>query len=83
MTDQQMTAQQHAMAVELDRVRAMLAEAVDDIETHGGDIHYFSAAFLRAAIELQVEVEGPESTEQAVTAIALRELDRTKAIHTC
>ena len=75
--------QEFAMAREADRVREMLAEAVANIEGDDGNLRYFSAMFLRAAIELQIETEGPAATARNIAAVGERQLARTGAAGAC
>jgi hypothetical protein len=70
MTDEQ------EMAIEMQRVRDLLAQGVSAVETEGGNIRYFNAAFLTAAMQLHSEVEGSESIVRTVTRLGVREITR-------
>ena len=69
-----MTDEKQMMAVEMQRVRDLLAEAVTEVETDGGNIRYFNAAFMAAAMQLQCEVEGDDSLNNAITRLGVRTL---------
>lgn len=60
------------MEAEAARVRGMMADAVAQLEVEGGDIRCFTAALLIAALELCVEVEGPEAFISAASRMAQR-----------
>jgi hypothetical protein len=64
------------MQAEAERVRTIISEAVDQIEAEGGNLQFFSAAMLTAALELHVELEGLESLDRAITKIGMREMQR-------
>ena len=64
------------MKIEKFRVEALLQVAVEGVDECNGDIRFFSAAFLTAAIQLHVEVEGPEALDQAITKIGSYELSK-------
>jgi hypothetical protein len=53
-----MTEDHKAMIVELERVSDLLAQPVSDMEQDDGNIRFFSAAFLTAAVQLHVEIGG-------------------------
>jgi hypothetical protein len=64
------------MQTEAERVSTIMADAVDQIENEGGNLRFFSAAMLTAAIELHVELEGLESLDRAITRIGMHEHKR-------
>lgn len=78
-----MTDDQKRMQREMERVRDCISEAVQEIEADGGDIRFFSAAFLTAAVQLSVEVEGTAGLERAISKIAQRELVRAGEASRC
>lgn len=78
-----MTEDQKTMIAERERVSALLAQAVSDMEQDGGNIRFFSAAFLTAAVQLHVEIEGPENLDTTITKIGVRELSRVGAVTQC
>ncbi|WP_386167215.1 hypothetical protein [Sulfitobacter pontiacus] len=78
-----MTEQQSIMQREMERVREYLAEAVGGIEADGGDIRFFSAAFLTAAVQLSVEIEGTAGLKKAISKIAQWELVRAGEAGRC
>lgn len=65
------------MKIEMQRVSDLLALAVADLEAEGGDIRFFNAAFLVAAIQLQAEVEGPDTIMRALSSVGVRELTQS------
>ena len=69
-----MTEEKQMMAIEMQRVRTLLAEAIAELEADGGDIRYFTAAFMAAAMQLQCEVEGEDSLNVAITRLGVRTL---------
>lgn len=60
----------NTMTTEAKRVRESLTDMIAQIETEGGDIRAFTAAFTAAAIELQIEVFGPEGLQRALARLA-------------
>jgi len=70
MTDEQI------MATEKARVQEMLAEAIEQIENDGGSVRFFAAAFLVAAFELHVEVEGTDNLQAAMARLGREALTR-------
>jgi len=71
------------MKIEKQRVSDLLAQAVTDLEAEGGDIRFFNAAFLIAAIQLQAEVEGPDTIMRALSKVGVRELADTGVVGRC
>ena len=65
-----------AVQIEAARVRAMLAEAVQQIEAEGSNIRAFAAALLTGAVQLHAEIEGTEGLARAITSLGQRELLR-------
>ncbi len=78
-----MTDDQKQMKVEMARVRHFLSESVQDVEAEQGDLRFFSAAFLTAAIQLCVEIDGPEGLERALAKIGQQELVRSGRAARC
>lgn len=77
MTDKEL------MQAEVARVQAMLADAISDIDTHGGDIRFFTAAILTAAVQICVEINGIEGLERALAKIGQREMIRAGEAGRC
>jgi len=71
------------MKAEMNRVRDHLGDAIHELEADEGDIRFFSAAILSAAIQLVVELEGTEGLNRAVTKIAMQEMTRTGEAGRC
>nr|WP_309502348.1 hypothetical protein [uncultured Roseovarius sp.] len=71
------------MRIERARVCDLLAEAIQSLEAESGDIRFFNAAFLVAAIQLHAEVEGPETIMRALSKMGTRELTRSGTVPTC
>lgn len=59
---------------EKSRVTDFLAETIKSLELDNGDIRFFSAAFLVAAVQLHIEVEGVKSITAALSRIGVNEL---------
>jgi hypothetical protein len=78
-----MTELQSIVETEMRRVRDHLSDAIADIESNGGDIRFFSAAILTAAVQLHVEIEGTAGLERAIAKIAQRELVRAGEAGRC
>ena len=60
------------MEPEVERVRRMMAGAIRELETEGGDLRCFTAALLGGAFQLYAEVEGTAALNRAVVKIASR-----------
>ncbi|WP_372922824.1 hypothetical protein [Roseovarius sp.] len=58
------------LTIEAERVRESLTDMIAQIEIEGGDIRAFTAALTAAAIELQIEVFGPEGLQRALARLA-------------
>ncbi|MCF3595468.1 hypothetical protein LZG00_15860 [Rhodobacteraceae bacterium LMO-12] len=71
------------MQAERERVKDLLGEAIQDLVCEGGDIRFFNAAFLVAAIQLHAEVEGPETISRALSKLAVRELTARGEVGAC
>jgi len=69
--------EEQKIAHEFSRVKAMLAEAIQDLEAENGDIRFFNAALVGAAIQLCAEVEGTEGLHRVIAHVARGELVRT------
>jgi hypothetical protein len=74
---------EHKMATEMQRVRTLLQAATEACAAEGGDIRFFNAALMTAAIQLHSEVEGADTVERAITAVAKRHLIRTRKAGRC
>lgn len=61
---------------EMERVERLIEQSVDEMQKDGGNVRFFSAAMLTAAIQLHVELEGVESLDRAITRIAMQEMQR-------
>ncbi|WP_282129520.1 hypothetical protein [Roseobacter litoralis] len=70
MTDEQ------RMQVEFARVQRLLNAALEELQTEGGDVRFFNAAFLSSAIKMTAEVEGLEAIERTITKVGQREMIR-------
>jgi len=68
---------------EIDRVQALLADAVAGVEADGGDVRIFNSAYLISAIQLHIEVEGGQSLLGAISKIATRELSAAGEVGRC
>lgn len=62
------------MDTEVERVRAMLGNAVAAVEAENGDLRFFAAALLTAAVQMHVEIEGVEGMRRALSRLAFRQL---------
>lgn len=64
--------EQEALAVvaERDRVKEMLRRTIATMSETGGNSTYFAAYLLRAALELNVELHGPENLERALASMS-------------
>lgn len=71
------------MRSEMVRVRDFLGQAVADLEADEGDLRFFAAAFLAAAVQLHTEVEGHEALQRAIARLAAREMVRTGEAGRC
>ena len=71
------------METEMTRVRDFLGQAVADLEADEGDMRFFAAAFLAAAVQLHTEIEGTEGLQRAIARLAARELVRTGKAGRC
>ncbi|MCV2871588.1 hypothetical protein OEZ71_04695 [Defluviimonas sp. WL0050] len=71
------------METEMKRVRDFLGQAVADLEADEGDLRFFSAAFLTAAIQLHVDIEGVEGLKRAIARLAAREMVRSGEAGRC
>lgn len=78
-----MLTNEQRMQIEMNRTRDLLAGAVEEVESCGGDIRLFGAALLIAAIQLHIQLEGIENLEKAISGIATRELIRSGAVKGC
>ncbi|QIE42324.1 hypothetical protein G5B39_10480 [Rhodobacteraceae bacterium SC52] len=78
-----MSDEHKAMIAERERVSKLLAQAVSEITDTGGDIRFFSAALLTAAVQLHIEIEGPEHIDRAITKIGIHEMQRNGVAFTC
>lgn len=71
------------MTYEMSRARELMAEAIAALQAENGDIRFFSAAILTAAVQLLVEVEGTAGLERAIAKIAEREMIRSGEAGKC
>ncbi|WP_108484343.1 hypothetical protein [Oceaniglobus ichthyenteri] len=78
-----MITDEEKMKIERARVSDLLAEAIQSLEAENGDIRFFNAAFLVAAIQLHAEIEGPETIARALSKVGVRELTRSGTVTTC
>lgn len=78
-----MMTDEEKMRIERARVSDLLAEAIQSLEAENGDIRFFNAAFLVAAIQLHAEVEGPETIMRALSKAGVRELTRSESVTRC
>lgn len=78
-----MLTNEQRIQIEMNRTRNMLAAAVAEVESCGGDIRLFGASFLIAAIQFHIELEGIENLEKAISGIATRELIRDGVVKRC
>ena len=58
------------MRTEAERVRAAVLDMIAQIEVEGGDVRAFTAALTTAAVEMQLEVFGPEGMNRFITGLA-------------
>jgi hypothetical protein len=68
--------EQQQMAIEQQRVRMALDMSLEEIEQHGGNVRFFGAALICAAMRLHVELEGTDGLERAMTSLVKGELVR-------
>lgn len=71
------------MRIEKQRVADLLEDGVAGVEADDGDIRFFNAAFLVAAIQLQSEVEGPDSILRALSKIGIRTVKNASGVGQC
>ena len=71
------------MKSEMDRVRDFLSETIKSVECDDGDIRFFAASLLTAAIQLHVEIEGTASLDRVIAKIAAREMIRSGGAGRC
>lgn len=62
------------MKIELSAAQLAFEAAIDDLVKRGGDIRFFTAAMLAAALRLHVDIEGPDSLLSTITKMGTREL---------
>ncbi|MGB3316840.1 MAG: hypothetical protein WBB85_20815 [Albidovulum sp.] len=75
--------EQQIMQREIARVRDLLSEAIGEIEADGGNLRFFAASLITAAIQLHAEVEGSAGLERAIAKLAALELVRTGEAGRC
>jgi hypothetical protein len=71
------------LEIERDRVASLLEQAVAALTAEGGDIRCFNAAFLVAAIQLQAEMEGPETIVTALTKVGVQNFKGNGSVASC
>lgn len=71
------------MLIEMNRVKALLENAVEGVEADGGDVRIFNAAYLVSAIQLHIEIEGAQSLLGALSKIGTRELTVSGGVGRC
>lgn len=54
------------MAVEIDRVKRLITQAITEIDEQGGSVRYFNASLMSAAMVLHGNIEGIDSVEAAL-----------------
>lgn len=78
-----MTELKSKMESEMCRVRDHLSDAIAAVKADEGDIRFFAASLLTAAVQLHVEIEGTAGLERAITKIAQRDLVRAGEAGRC
>lgn len=71
------------MQIEYTRVRDMVAAAISNIEETDGNVEFFGAGLLRAALEMHVELHGAKSLDKAISGMATRMLLAERGIRKC
>jgi len=74
---------QDKMRHEMARVRSLMDEAIQGVEAEDGDVRFFTASILTAAVQLCVEVEGIDGLHRAISKIAQREFIRAGEAGRC
>ncbi|MCA3440990.1 MAG: hypothetical protein INF50_11770 [Rhodobacter sp.] len=62
------------MGVEHDRVQRLIQDALLELGVGNGNIACFSVALMRAAMELHIEVFGPDGLGRMVAEMATRQV---------
>lgn len=62
------------MMIEADAAKVAFDAALQDLTDRGGDVRFFAAAMLAAAVRLHVEIEGTAGLERAISRLSQAEV---------
>ena len=79
----EMLTNEQKMKIELAAAQLAFEAALSDLHERGGDIRFFTAAMLVAALRLHVDIEGPDSLLSTITKMGTRELSNRGDANLC